>query len=80
MAETLLIPPTKDFPIFGPSSNNVVESPSEGVPEEVMTLTANRVSIGLPLARSIICPADSDPSKETAVCSDVETLWSLRIT
>lgn len=71
---------TKGFPARGPSSSSVVESPSEGVPKGVMTLTAKRVSIGVPLDGSIMCPADSGSSNEDVVCSDVETLWSLSTT
>ena len=46
----------------------------------MMTLTANSVSVGLPVSGSIICPAESCASKETAVCSDVDTLSSLSMT
>ncbi len=74
MAETPGIPSTKGFPAFGPSNSNVVERPSDGVPEGVITLTANWLGEGLPLTGSMMCPADSGPSNEADVCSDVETL------
>src|SRR5262249_36852724 len=79
IADTLGICLIRTFPLVGPSTSKLLDSPSAIVPLFAMPLTANSVFKGFPVSGSTIWPVEV-PSREGAVCSDVETLWSLSMT